>query len=107
MQTFLGAEYRVSGTKKLPVNRCRFTEPIKSGHPYTPVVPVVTQRNGKRKLRLCLNYKRTLNDHIEDEHYVFPTCAEQLDKLKGQFYSCLDVEGAFTQVLIKPDSRKR
>ena len=72
----------------------------------TPVVPVVTQKNGKRKLRLCLNYKRTLNDHIEDEHYVFPTCAEQLDKLKGQFYSCLDVEGAFTQVLIKPDSRK-
>ncbi|CAL4142092.1 unnamed protein product, partial [Meganyctiphanes norvegica] len=59
----------------------------------------------KIKLRLCANYKRTINDLIEDEPYPFPTCNEQLDKLKGEFYSCIDITGAFTQVAVPSASR--
>ena len=70
------------------------------------VVPVTSYKDGKRKLRLCINYKRTLNDHILDEPYPFSSCNEQLEKLNGQYFSCLDVDGAFTQVLLKPESRK-
>ena len=66
------------------------------------LVAVVSQKDGKLKLRLCVNYKRTLNDHIMDEPYPFPTCNEQLDKLKGEYYSCLDIDGAFNQILNDP-----
>ena len=68
------------------------------------LVAVVTRRDGKLKLRLCVNYKRTLNEHIEDEPYPFPTCNEQLDKLKGEYYSCLDIDGAFNQILNDPNT---
>ena len=68
------------------------------------LVIVVSCKNGKVKLRLCGNYKRTLNDHIEDEPYPFPTCNEQLDKLKGEYYTCLDIDGAFNQILNDPNT---
>ena len=72
-------------------------------------VPVVQKKKGKQNnkasVRLCGNYKRTINDHIEDEPYEFPTCNEQIDKLKGEYYSCLDITGAFNQVIVKPECR--
>ena len=40
------------------------------------LVPVI-RKGDKSTLRLCVNYKATLNDHIEDEPYKFPTCNEQ------------------------------
>ena len=70
------------------------------------MVVVTTWKDGKLKLRLCVNYKRTLNDHIEDEPYPFPTCNEQLDKLKGEFYSCLDIDGAFNQIINDPNTSR-
>ena len=70
------------------------------------IVPVVKIKKGKKKVRLCTNYKKTINDHIEDEPYPFPTCNEQIGKLKGDHYSCLDIEGAFTQIVVDPPSRK-
>ncbi|CAL4219676.1 unnamed protein product, partial [Meganyctiphanes norvegica] len=63
------------------------------------LVPVL-RRGDKSKLRLCVNYKFTLNDHIEDEPYMFPTCNEQLEKLRGQMYTVLDMEGAFNQIVV-------
>ena len=35
------------------------------------IVPVVKNKIDKKKLRLCTNYKRTLNDHIEHKPYPF------------------------------------
>ena len=35
------------------------------------LVPVL-RKGDKSKLRLCVNYKTTRNDHIEDEPYMFP-----------------------------------
>ena len=51
------------------------------------LVPVVKPKENEVTIRLCGNYKSTLNEHIEDELYNSPTCNEQLDKLKGEIYS--------------------
>ena len=61
------------------------------------LVPVL-RKNDKSKLRLCVNYKTTLNDLIEDEPSMFPTRNEQLEKLRGEMYSVLDMSGAFNQI---------
>ena len=53
-------------------------------------------------MRLCVNYKATLNDHIEDEPYNFPTCNEQLEKLQGQMFTVIDLKSAFGQVKVDP-----
>ena len=66
----------------------------------TQLVPVVKGD----KVRLCGNYKSTLNEHIEDEPYNFPTCNEQMDKLKGDMYSVLDMSGAFNQFVLHPET---
>ena len=67
------------------------------------LVPVL-RKDDKSKLRLCVNYKTTINDNIGDEPYVFPTCNQQLDKLQGQFYTVLDMSMAFTQIVMDPIS---
>ena len=67
------------------------------------LVPVMRHRD-KSKLRLCVNYKSTLNDHIEDEPYMFPTCNEQLGKLRGEMYTVLDCKGAFGQIEVDTEA---
>ena len=66
------------------------------------VVPVVTVKEGVRKMRLCINYKNTINEHLQDEPHVYSTCNEQLDKLRGEFRTCVDLSGAFKQVPVPP-----
>ena len=67
------------------------------------LVPVL-RKGDKSKLRLCVNYKSTLNDHIEDEPYMFPTCNEQLEKLRGEMYTVLDMSGAFNQIAVDTET---
>ena len=63
------------------------------------VVPVVSNKEGKaRKIRLCSNYKNTINEHLLDEPHVYSTCNEQLDKLRGEYRSTIDLHGAFNQI---------
>ena len=50
------------------------------------------------KVRLCGNYKMSIIPHIADEHYQFAPMNDQLVKLKGEYYTCLDITGAFGQV---------
>ena len=67
------------------------------------IVPVCTTKDGKKVLkRLAINYKNTINDHLEDLPHVFTTCSEELDKLKGEFRTCIDLKGAFKQIKITP-----
>ena len=33
---------------------------------------------------------------------MFTTCSEQLDKLKGEYRSCIDLKGAFKQIPVTP-----
>ena len=64
----------------------------------TQVVPVVKKKGDKVKVRLCGNYKRTINDHIEDEPYQYSSINEQLLKLQGQCFTTLDMSGAYGQM---------
>ena len=67
------------------------------------VVPVCEVKNGKKVLkRLAINYKSTVNDHLQDIPHVSTTCNEQLDKMKGEYRSCIDLKGAFKQIAVTP-----
>ena len=67
------------------------------------VVPVCEIKNGKKVLkRLAINYKSTINDHLEDMPHVYSTCDSELSKLKGQYRSCIDLHGAFKQIPVTP-----
>ena len=64
----------------------------------TQVVPVVKKKGEKVKVRLVGNYKRTINDLLEDEPYQYPSINEQLLKLQGQCFTTLDMSGAYGQM---------
>ena len=68
------------------------------------VVPVCTSgKDGTKKIkRLAVNYKNTVNDHLEDVYSVPTSCGEQLDKLRGEYRSCIDLKGAFKQIPVTP-----
>ncbi|MCP4238590.1 MAG: RNA-directed DNA polymerase, partial [Aestuariibacter sp.] len=72
------------------------------------IVPVIETINGVRKLkRLAINYKSTVNEHLLDIPDVFTTCTEELNKLAGEFRSCVDLKGAYKQVVLTDEfSRK-
>ena len=60
------------------------------------VVPVCEAKDQKKSLkRLAINYKSTINDHLEDIPHVHTSCNSELDKLKGEFRTCIDLKGAF------------
>ena len=59
------------------------------------VVPVCVVENGKKILkRLAINYNPAINDHLEDMPNVYTTCNEYIDKLKGEYRLCIDLQGA-------------
>merc|ERR1711872_246476 len=64
------------------------------------VVPVCDVKDGKKRLkRLAINYKSTINDHLQDIPHVFTTCTEQLDKLKGE-YKQIPITPGFSQKIL-------
>ena len=55
------------------------------------VVPIRESKNKKKFLkRLAINYKSTINDHLEDIPHVHTSCNSELDKLKGDYLACID-----------------
>ena len=66
----------------------------------TQIVPVVKKKDGNINVRLCGNYKYSLNPHILDEPHQFISMNDQLDKLKGDHYTCLDVRSAYKQIKV-------
>ena len=50
--------------------------------------------------------KNTINPLLEDEPYNFPTIDEQCEKLTGDYFTCLDITGAFPHIVMKENSRK-
>ena len=66
------------------------------------VVPIYEVRDGKKVIkRLAINYKSTINDHLQDIPHVYSTMAEQFDKLKGQHRTCIDLSHAFKQIRMR------
>ena len=72
------------------------------------VVPVCESKNKVKSLkRLAINYKSTINDHLEDITHVHTSCNSELDKLKGEYCTCIDLKGAFKQIPITPGFSQR
>ena len=66
------------------------------------VVPVCEVKDGKKVIkRLAINYKSTINDHLQDIPHVYSTMSEQFDKLKGQYRTVIDLSHAFKQIRMR------
>lgn len=78
--------------------------PVKHSEWAAPVVPV-TKRDGT--LRLCGDYKVTVNQATNTEIYPLPRIEEVLATLSGgKLFSKIDLASAYQQVLLDEDSKK-
>lgn len=67
-------------------------------------IVVVKKKNDD--LRICCNYKNTLNPQLKDNKYPLSIIDDLLSELGGNKYFCLlDLEGAYTQLLLDEKSR--
>lgn len=70
----------------------------------TPIVPIL-KKNGK--IRICGDYKVTLNSQLLVDDHPFPTIDELFSKLaNGKKFSKLDLEQAYLQLEIAPEDRE-
>lgn len=70
----------------------------------TPIVPIL-KRNGK--IRICGDYKVTVNPQLLVDDHPFPTIDELFPKLaNGNKFSKLDLEQAYLQLEIAPEDRE-
>ncbi|XP_029155330.1 uncharacterized protein K02A2.6-like [Nylanderia fulva] len=70
----------------------------------TPIVPIL-KKNGK--IRICGDYKITLNSQLLVDDHPFLTINELFAKLaNGKKFSKLDLEQAYLQLEIAPEDRK-
>ena len=78
--------------------------PVKHSPWATPVVPVL-KKNGK--VRLCGDYKLTINLASPTESYPLPLVDELLAKMSGgKFFSKLDLSNAYLQLPLDPLSKQ-
>ncbi|XP_064478224.1 uncharacterized protein K02A2.6-like [Ornithodoros turicata] len=79
-------------------------KPVDTSEYGTPIVPVVKK---DCTVRLCGDYKVTLNPYSNVDNYPLPRVDEVLSALAcGQFYSKIDLSRAYQQVLMSPTSRR-
>lgn len=70
----------------------------------TPVVPIM-KKNGS--VRLCGDYRSTVNQATESDTYPMPTASEVFATISGgKFYSTLDLDRAYTQVVVTDETAK-
>lgn len=68
----------------------------------TPVVPVI-KSNGD--IRLCADYKATINKYIWDDNYPIPKVEDLFVKLNGGKYFCtLDIHQAYLHMTVNEES---
>ena len=70
------------------------------------IVPVLKMKNNEIKVRNTINFKPTINPWIEDEPYNFPTIEEAVDKLNGEYFTCLDIKDAYPHFELEEESQK-
>ncbi|XP_021345514.1 uncharacterized protein K02A2.6-like [Mizuhopecten yessoensis] len=79
-------------------------EKVESSDWGTPIVPVL-KHDGS--VRICGDYKVTINSFFDVPEYPLPTSEELFAKLKGgDQFSKLDLTNAYQQVLLDEESRK-
>lgn len=68
----------------------------------TPIVPIL--KNGK--LRVCVDYKSTINSHLKDIKCVLPNIEDLFAALcGGVYFSKLDLRNAYNQIEVDSESR--
>ena len=69
-----------------------------------PIVPVPKGDGG---IRICGDYKVTVNPHLKVDQYPVPTAEDLFVTLAGgQTFTKLDLSHAYQQVVLDEDSRK-
>ena len=79
-------------------------EPVEASEWATPLV-VVPKVNGR--LRVCGDYKVTINQCVEKKVYPLPTTEDLFAQIAGgQFFSKLDMSQAYQQLALDEDSKR-
>lgn len=69
--------------------------------------PVVVVKKPNGSIRICIDPKRTLNPYLVEDHYPLPMVEDLLVKVGArQFYSLIDLTGAFQQLRLTPEASK-
>lgn len=70
----------------------------------TPIVPIL---KGDGSLRICADYKITVNPQLLNDHYPIPRIDDIFDKLNGgQFFTTLDLHKAYLHLEMDKESAK-
>ncbi|PAA64530.1 hypothetical protein BOX15_Mlig015521g3 [Macrostomum lignano] len=78
-------------------------EPVRFAEWASPIVVVPKQRGG---IRLCVDYKRTLNPQLVPDSYPMPTPEEAFSVVSGcKRYTLLDLEKAYNQIELDAGSK--
>ena len=78
-------------------------KPLKHSPWGTPVVPVVQGE----KLRVCGDYKSTLNKVLETKHHPLPTVEECFNEVRGgKKFSKIDIKKAYNNLLIRQEDQE-
>ena len=79
-------------------------EPVKFSEWATPVVPIM-KKDGS--IRLCGDYKITVNQATETDTYPLPRIEDMLASMaRGIVFSKLDLAHAYQQVMLDEESQK-
>jgi hypothetical protein len=79
-------------------------EPVSYSEFASPIVPII-KKNGN--IRLCGDYRSTVNVAIETDTYPLPTLNEAFATLQGGIiFSKIDLEQAYTQVVVDDSTSK-
>ncbi|XP_046972866.1 uncharacterized protein LOC124539615 [Vanessa cardui] len=79
-------------------------KPISFSEWATPVVPIL-KKSGE--VRLCGDYRSTVNEATESDTYPMPTASEVFAIIAGgKFFTTLDLDRAYTQVLVDDETAK-
>ena len=69
--------------------------------------PIVVVPKSDGSIRLCCDFKVSINQCIDVEQYLLPTTEDLFSTLAGgQYFSKLDLSSAYQQLLVEEDSRK-
>lgn len=78
--------------------------PIKSSEWATPLVPIL---KGNGELRVCADYKITVNPHLENVNFPLPKVEEILAALEGgQSFTKLDLKEAYFQFELDDETKE-
>lgn len=83
-------------------------EPVDTTNtPISWASPIVVALKSNGSLRICADFKVTINKHVQVDDYPLPRFEDVTSKLSGGIYfSKIDLKDAYLQMEVHPDSRK-